>query len=318
MIKELGQIVTCRPDCTYGRPELRAVRAAVRRKDLSRVTRALAGQPDHDVRADLVYVAAEELVRRHGRAVPDWVRGWFDSAADDPHAWALRGAHAVLRAWKIRGYRRAASTSPDLFHQFHRVLSGAEEVCREAAALAPGDPTPWVLLVHMARGQEIGPDATLRRFGALTARCDTHLRGNEQVVLSLSPKWGTPVETLQGLVDEQYRAAAPGSPVRMNLVQAYIERWYNLAPAERQAFLARASVRSRAEIAISGWLEYGDTEGQHALHNSAAFWYTITGQHALARPHFIATRGHAKTFPWSYLPHPAWEFRKGWLSALRG
>ncbi|MDH6109794.1 hypothetical protein P3T36_005405 [Kitasatospora sp. MAP12-15] len=307
-----------RMDSTYGRPELISARDAARRKDLFHVSSALAGELDPNVRADIAYVAAEELVRRHGAELPEWIDGWLTSSGDDAYAWMLRGTHEVLRAWKVRGYQRAAHTKSGSFRSFWEILGDAEAMCRRAAHLAPEDPTPWVLLVHMARGQQVGVDQTVERFAEVVARCDTHLRGNEQLVLSLSPKWGTPVGVLQRFVENQYRSVPIGSPVRMNLVQVYIERWFNLPSTEKQAFVNRSTVRKQAERTISNWLDHGNVESQQSLHNFAAFWYTITGQHSLARPHFEASAEYVKEFPWSYMAFPVRSYRQGRRAALRG
>ncbi|MFD5410765.1 hypothetical protein [Streptomyces nojiriensis] len=306
-----------RVDHTYGRPELTAARDAVGRRDLSAVTLALTSTVDHDVRADITYVAAEELVRLYGPEIPEWAETWYAAANDDGIAWTLRGAHEVLRAWKIRGYQRARYTDAATFRSFGEALQGAEVMCRRAVQLCPDDPVPWVLLVHMARGQEIGPAGTLERFSELTSRSDAHLRGNEQMVLSLSPKWGTPFRVLEGTIDHQRRTAPAGSPIHLNTVQAYIELWFNLPVSERGELTGKDSVRMQAEEAISGWLEEGITEGRHALHNFAGFWYTITGQHSLAKPHFAATAGYVKEFPWSYKPFPVLSYQRGRRAARK-
>ncbi|MGW2402462.1 hypothetical protein ACWCYY_38550 [Kitasatospora sp. NPDC001664] len=308
---------TARLDRTYGRTELIAARDAIRRGDTSSVVHAMADFSDHNVRADIAYVAAEELVRLHGTEIPTSLQHSFENLADDANSWTLRGAHEVLRAWQIRGYARASQTDQAAFRGFRDTLQGAEQICYTAAGYAPEDPLPWVFLVHMARGQQIGPRRTLERFAELDRRSPAHLHGNEQMVLSLSPKWGTPFPVLQNAIEEQRSTAPAGSPVHLNIVQAYIELWFDSPASERLGVTAKYSIRNTIEKAVDGWLEHGNIEGQHALHNYCAFWYSLTGQHDRAKPHFEAAAGYIKAFPWSYHLFPVRSFQKSSRAARK-
>ncbi|MBP2474112.1 hypothetical protein JOF53_002984 [Crossiella equi] len=284
---------------TYGSPELEAVRCAARTGDRAGLGALLAAAQDSDDRSDAVLVAATTVVEQHGTTVPRWLLEWVTSTPGDALAWTVRGAVEVLRAWELRGYHRTRGDGLG----FGQVLASAEVMCTRAAELDPRDPTPWVWLVHMARGQGIGALNTARRWAEVVRRAPQHLRGHEQMLTSLSPKWGTSVQVMSDFVQDAVSVAPAGSALHLLVPRGYVEQWVDLSPAQQRRFLNRVDVWDHAQQAIDRWLHPHGTDPRARIsgHNLVAFWYSLWGTHHLARPHFEATRGHVDRYPWSYL-----------------
>ncbi|MGO1049390.1 hypothetical protein [Crossiella sp. CA198] len=288
-----------REGLTYGSPELEAVRAAARAGDRTAVAALIACAQDSDDRSDTVLVAAATVVACHGGTVPRWLLDWVTGEPGDPIGWTLRGAVEVLRAWEIRGYHRVREPGPG----FPRMLDAAEVMCARAAQLDPADPTPWVWLVHLSRGQGGDPADLRERWARLRALAPQHLRGHEQMLISLSPKWGHPPRVMTEFVTGAAATAPVGSALNLLVLRGYIEEWVECSPGAQRRLLERPEVRAHAQQAVDRWLHpHGvDPRARISGHNLVAFWYSLCGEPELARPHFEATRGHADRYPWSYL-----------------
>ncbi|MGW0518164.1 hypothetical protein [Crossiella sp. NPDC003009] len=284
--RRLCSLPEAREGLTYGSPELEAVRAATRAGDRTAVAALIACAHDSDDRSDAVLVAAATVRAGHGTSVPRWLLEWVTSEPGDPIGWIVRGAVEVLRA----------ETLPS-------ALATAEVMCARATELDPADPTPWVWLVQLARGQRLGPAETARRWHRLRALAPQHLRGHEQLLASLSPRWGHPPEARIAFVTEAAATAPVGSALNLLVLRGHIEQWAELPGRARRRYTDRADVREQARAAVARWQHpHGvDPRAKISGHNLVAFWLSLCGEHQLARPHFEATRGHADRYPWSYL-----------------
>ncbi|GAA5194024.1 hypothetical protein GCM10023322_57400 [Rugosimonospora acidiphila] len=289
-------------DITYGRPELSAVRDAARvPNNWGPLCGTLTdGVVDGEDRSDRVAVAAATIVRGTRGRVPPGLDAWLSTRPGDPSALLLRGAVEVLRAWEVRGARLASQTEGRRLAEFVSVLGHAESLCRAAAQLAPTDPTPWLYLLHMARGQQVGAQETLNRLARLELCSPGHLAGYYQAVYSLSPMWGTPVEVMREQVGKWTAAAAPGSPLHSLLFVANFEWWRRDRLAHADVFQdeqARDEARRAADLMT---MEPCQRPADYLAHNYAAGWFSYTGERKRALAHFRLLGGHCTRFPWDY------------------
>lgn len=308
MLKPLARLrmPRVRLDITYGVPELTAVRDAVRNGNRHELDRLVKDCADADDRSDRVFVAASTAVAVGDIAAPEWISLWVEEEPKNPVAWTFSGAVETLRAWKVRGYARARSTATPTLKGFQAILGDAEVMCREAAALAPEDAVPWVWLVQMARGQEVGPHETFRRWHELTALAPQHLRGHHQMLLSISPKWGYHGSVMDEFVAAATDTAPDGSALHLLSVAAQVEHWLYLDDEESAAYVKEEAQAARARAAIGRWLHSRGTDSRGVIsgHNLAAFWHSLRGGHGEAKPHFELTHGYCDQFPWAYLGDP--------------
>lgn len=295
-----------RLDVTYGVPELEAVRTAVREESLQELCRLLKDCADADDRSDRVFVAASIAVGVADIAGPQWVSRWVREEPKNPVAWTVAGAVETLRAWNVRGYARARHTARPALKGFHAILGDAEAMCRKALELAPEDPVPWVWLIQMARGQEVGLDETVRRWHGMTVLAPQHLRGNHQMLLSISPKWGYPGWVMDEFVENATEAAPDGSALHLLPVAAQVEHWLDLEGQPSVIYVKDDAQLTRARAAIAHWLHPSgaDPRGVISGHNLAAFWHSLPGSFNEAKSHFELTRGYCDRFPWAYLGDP--------------
>ena len=83
---------------------------------------------------------------------PGWLDSWSDAEPSSPDVAVVRAQSSVVKAWTVRGARRAVVTTRAQFQGFHQILRTAADEAMQAAEMAPKDPTPWMTMVTAARG----------------------------------------------------------------------------------------------------------------------------------------------------------------------
>jgi hypothetical protein len=287
---------------SYGDPALERVRSAARAGDRPLLSAALRDVVrDREDRSDRVAVAAEMIEALHGTQEVPWLEQWCRLEPDDPDAFTVAGAATTLRAWRIRGYALAHATPASRLNAFSFALASAEQLCRRAAAIDKADPTPWVWLLHMARGQQIGPRSTRLRWEKLMHRDPLHYRGNLQAVYSLSSRWGFSPQHPVALAAEITACAPAGSPLHALVAAALVEGELRTAGGEKSWQREDSPARARVDAAAAklAGANHNRPAGISAF-NQMAYWYCVSGQHAQAWPYFEALGDRRETWPWEY------------------
>ncbi|MFF5217826.1 hypothetical protein [Micromonospora sp. NPDC000442] len=286
-------------DITYGRPDLLAVRNAARKGDWPGLMDAIkAGLSDDEDRSDRVEVAVQTLIGRWKVVVPAQFEQYIASLGADATAYLLRGALEVERAWLLRGGALARYTGAEQMSSFHQGLHCAEELLQASAALAPADASPWVWLLQLARGLEIGPQRTGERREELAKRNPYHFRGHYQAVMSVTPHWGYSAAFTAQCAREWTDGHPIGSPTHALIHIANFERWRrdNTGTPLRKDIDALERAR-QASTRMN--LASCERPGEILAHNYAAAWFSVIGDRKSARPHLALIRGRATRWPWN-------------------
>lgn len=144
----------------------------------------LAGTPrEGEVRLQRVQAfagaASLELAARPGVGGA-WLRAWRAEAPEDPGAAAVHAEFLVQQAW-----RSSAVGSED----FRILLDEARTVAEEAAALAPADPVPYVVLLAVARGLGYTPEEFDQLWAKVIDRAPAHFGAHLAALHYWSGKW---------------------------------------------------------------------------------------------------------------------------------
>ncbi|KAF5996631.1 hypothetical protein [Streptomyces sp. WAC00263] len=142
-----------------------------------------------------------------------WLTRWSQDRPDSGDAATLRAHVLLLTGWAIRGDGFAREVPAPHMRQFHDHLHAAVETAQQAAALAPEDPGPWVVMVTAARGLKYSHAQFRSLWNELTRRAPGHFMGHLQALEYWTPKWhGTDREML-AFGERAIYHCAPGSPV---------------------------------------------------------------------------------------------------------
>ena len=286
-------------DITYGRPELLAVRTAASEDDWPGLMDAFtAGVSDDEDRSDRVEVAVQSLARRWETTVSAQFEEYLTSLGADATAYLLRGALEVELAWLVRGLALARYTSGTQMSGFHQRLHQAEEWLQASAALAPADASPWVWLLHLARGLEIGPERTGERREELARRSPYHFRGHYQAIMSVNPHWGYPAAYTAQCAREWTDGHPVGSPTHALIHIANFERWRRDntgTPLHKDVDSLERARQASTRMNMASC----ERPGEILAHNYAAAWFSVIGDRKSARPHFALIRGRVTRWPWN-------------------
>ncbi len=127
----------------------------------------------------VVESAGTDWERRHAlvsalasRADEDdrWLRAWLAAEPDNPIALSAYASTLSTTAFAIRTASRAEDVERDQWEAFFRVLRQAPEHCEHAAAVAPHDPTPWVVLQTIAQGLQYDNDDYRKIFDEVVSQ----------------------------------------------------------------------------------------------------------------------------------------------------
>jgi hypothetical protein len=276
------------------------------------------GVRDDEDRSDRVEVAVQTLVGRWKTTVAPDFEAYIESLRGDATGYLLRGALEVERAWLVRGGALARYTADSQLSGFHKGLHRAEEWLLAAAELAPADASPWVWLLQLARGLEIGPERTGERREELAKRSPYHFRGHYQALMSVNPHWGYPAAYTALCAREWTEGHPEGSPTHALIHIANFERWRR----DNTGIPLRTDVEAleRARLASTRMnLTSCERPGEILAHNYAAAWFSVVGDRKSAKPHFALIRGRLTRWPWNDIAaNPAAAYRSHRLRAALG
>ncbi|MGW5563276.1 hypothetical protein ACWEWD_07630 [Streptomyces tendae] len=270
--------------------ELIAVRAALAQGRWQSVRSLLVHTGDDwDRRGHRVAVLAKE-----SHCAP-WAREWLLAEPDSADASVLLALALVHRA--LRGEEKPARV---------------REACRDAAALVPDDPTPWLGLLMLERSLGADEDV-IRVFDEVRGRYADHHHAHHLMVARLAERGGDggadPLHEVYDFANWAAEQAPADSPLAILPVVAHAERYRVLAAAGHESPDPSASghwVGRRARLvmktAFDWWLEWEQDGHPRRLIdlNFLAHAKSCEGRGAEAAALFHRIGEHATPAPWSY------------------
>ncbi|MFF3847594.1 hypothetical protein [Streptomyces sp. NPDC002328] len=252
---------------------------------------------------------ARSLLARTG---DDWDRRGHRIAvlALDPHAAAWAGewllaepdsadAAVLLALARVRGALRGTHDP-----------AAARAACRDAAALAPADPTPWLGLLRLER--DAGADA-VRIFEEIRIRHRDHHHAHHLMVALLAERRAAagpdPLHEVYDFAAWAAEQAPADSPLVILPIVAHAERYRalavrGLAPADPATAPHWRDHRCRdvMKAAFDWWLEWEHDDHPRRLVdlNYLAHAKVCEGRPAEAAALFHRIGDHVTPAPWSY------------------
>ncbi|MGW5396062.1 hypothetical protein [Streptomyces sp. NPDC003952] len=293
-------------------PALTPLRAAALAGDWESLAAAFGAVSDEDDRtlASLVVAetpGSEEFLRLTAERLPH-----------DPLARTLYADRLLTTGWQIRTGDYAAFVTGSRLGEFHAHLRRAEALLIGVCAEHPENALAWYLRLKTARGLQLGPSETRRRYDRLAEHHPHHFGGQQQLLQQVLPKWGGSWEEAEAFADACAAKAAPGSPAAALVGIVQLEHWLHLIHTEhdeaeeyvedpvRHAALTRAAAASVLHPDF-------DSARHHAVaaHGVFATLHCLAGRWDEAAPHFRALGNRLSAFPWEYLDDdPVAEFER--------
>ncbi|MDN0196004.1 hypothetical protein [Streptomyces sp. S.PNR 29] len=251
------------------------------------------------------------VLAREPYCVP-WAREWLLAEPESADAAVLLALALVRGALRGKG-------KPDR----------AREACRDAAALAPADPTPWLGLLMLERALGAEEDV-VRLFEEIRSRYADHHHAHHLMVARLAERRADagpdPLHEVYDFAGWAAEQAPADSPLAILPVIAHAERYRVLAAAGHEPPDPAASghwsgrrARQVMKAAFDWWLEWEQDGHPRRLIdlNFLAHAKVCEGRGAEAAALFHRIGEHITPAPWSYPdrdPHTA--FRAARASAL--
>jgi hypothetical protein len=277
-------------DPALGDEELIAARAALSQGRWGDV-RALLSRTgnDWDSRGHRLVVLGE------GKSAAAWAGEWLLAEPESPDAAALYACAAVFRA-------AAGRQSPQ----------SARDACLRAARMTPGDPTPWLGMLILARRTGTDDDQ-VRAFDQVRGRHRGHHHAHYLMTQVLAERQKTdrddPFHEVYEFAEWAADEAGTGSPLAVLPLVALVERYRVLAaagalPAAPAGLPYWTSPRARTSLrgAFDWWLDW---DGGHHPRlpldlNYLAYAKFHSGDTVEAAALFNRIGPLATRAPWSY------------------
>nr|WP_296065513.1 hypothetical protein [uncultured Actinoplanes sp.] len=283
-------------------PEVTDLRAGLAARDWAAVRAVLDAAPGPVARTMLLRIGAG-LDRKNTEGLEAFLRHAANSDARDGSAAAMLAFHLIDIGWEVRSGYRAEHVSRSQFATFHEWLRLAETVLREAIARHPHDPALWVARLTSARGLELGPAETRRRYDKLTAVDPHHLPGQIQFLQSLCPKWSGSWELLHPWCREAMLAAPPGAPQGGLVADGHLEHWMEIGGGgvgKTYLTTVRGELHEAAERSV--WHpDFGREHGWTYAANYFAMAFSLLDDQPAARRTFELLGNLGQEMPWQYL-----------------
>ncbi|MCX5194921.1 hypothetical protein OOK31_13585 [Streptomyces sp. NBC_00249] len=291
-------------------PALAPLRAATVAGDWDALATAFEAIPDEDDRTLACRVVAETTRSQL------FLRLTAERLPRDPLARTLYAARLTTMGWEVRTGARAAHVAAERFEEFHGYLRRAERLLIEVCAEHPGYALAWHLRTVTARGLELGPSETRRRYDRLTEHHPHHFSAQSQLLQQLCPKWGGSWEAAEAFAAECLEQAPPGSPAAALVAIVQLERWLALAETDHDDAEEYVEDRARhAALTQAAAASVLHPDFDSARPHSVTAHGVFAAVHCLARrwdeaaPHFRALGNRMSAFPWEYLgSDPVREF----------
>ncbi|GAA2710398.1 hypothetical protein [Actinoplanes palleronii] len=226
---------------------------------------------------------------------PHWVHTWEATVPGDATVAILRAEGLTELAGQARGGASARNTSPEQFHEFHRLSALAAEAGQRAVELNPDDPYPWVtrLDAMFANGRQHREEFDTA-LGEALARDEFHFEAHLMAVSFRCQKWFGSHEEMFAAAREPAAAAPPGSSVTLLPLLAHFEyalREYGFESraeslAAKTDYFRRPEVIQEIEWCAGKWRAAGEPR---------LIGRGVTLRHWLALANHLADRDRAGT-----------------------
>lgn len=233
-------------------------------------------------------------------ARPRWLRAWRAEDGDDPDAALVAAELEICLAWEARTSARAQHVSRKQFEIFFRTLHQAVPVIEKAVELNPGDPVPWSVALHHARGIQ----APRRDFDELLLHvmdCDPdHYGCHSSALQYLCAKWYGSHEEMFDFAETAAARARPGRLLAALPIEAVTE--YLTEHPGRRGPVPRQRVNAAVDRALEvcAGYEAGDRDAAR-IRNHLALALVRCGRWEEALRQFELIGTDVRKFPWAYL-----------------
>lgn len=239
----------------------------------------------------LAGAAAQELAETPGTGGM-WLRHWRVVAPKDA------GGAAVQAEFLVQQALRDPSSQ-----DYRMILEEARTVCAEAALLAPGDPTPYIIELGVARGLGASAAEFQSVWETVVSRAPQHMGAHLAALRYWSAKWHGSQEE----ADAFARRAAGGAPAGSLLPALPLFAVHDHLPdvVLVRSLFDGAVVRQAVEAALyaAAHAPADHPVLPHVRHLLA--WFLVNGeQYGPALEQFRAVDGHIGAIPWTYEPDP--------------
>ncbi|OII68651.1 hypothetical protein [Streptomyces sp. CC77] len=233
-----------------------------------------------------------------------WLDAWEAAAGpDDPDVAVVRVEFTIQLAGALRGSDWAKNTTDEQFAGFFRVLPQAVERIQRAAELNPGDPTPYISEMAVARGLNY-PHGDVRRIWKTITRLDPYNYPAHIVALPYwYARWHGSDELAASFSREASEQAPPGTLLRMlPLIVWWDHRDDGAKEADFRTPELVAMVDAALVDAAAAPTDHPDLpRTRHLL----AYFLARQGRWEAALELFRLVDGHVGAAPWSQYDFPA-------------
>ncbi|GAA3869254.1 hypothetical protein GCM10023084_23050 [Streptomyces lacrimifluminis] len=227
----------------------------------------------------------------------DWLIAWEADGPDDPDAAVVRASSTVMLAGQLRGAQWAKHTTREQFDGFHRMLRRSRDEIARAAALNPGDPTPYISEITVATGLSYPHSEMDKLWAQITARAPHHYEAHWRALQYWCKKWcGS--ERLAAEFAERAAASAPlGSLLTVLPLIAHFEHDESDDNAADRApeMIARVNA-GLADAAAADPAHPRLPELRHLL----AYYLSLQDRDEAAIEQFKLVDGYVNALPWRY------------------
>ncbi|BDH04943.1 MULTISPECIES: hypothetical protein [Streptomyces] len=259
-----------------------------------------------ETRSDFALRAHRSLVLASEAAGTDLVERWL-AEEPSPEAALMWARVAVQRAM------RAADARDERAEALERIALAA---CERAAALAPGDPTPWVAKLAMARLHQLrepapqglltAPPGPWRLFAHILSLDPYHREGHHRFLSFFFTRHGGSVNAAWDVAAFLSQRAPADSALRLLPLVALVES-YNPTQLLADRVWEQPQWRSTALAAYRNWLPtVAGSRFTPVLDLAYLAHALVMGQSEFeARAVFAAMGPYASRMPWSAFGDPA-------------
>lgn len=297
-------------------PDLVAVLDEIRRtQDWHPAAQLLAtttGPDDWELRwqrvQTLAGAAAFELVQAPGKGAR-WLRTWRLEAPKEPGGAVVHAEFLVHQARQSQGDTKSA--------EYRIILEEARAICADAALLAPGDPTPYIVELAVARGLAYRQADFEELWSKIAARAPHHMGAHMAALHYWCEKWHGSKEEADAFAQKAAATAPeksllPALPMfavfehlpDVNVVRGLFESAV-VSQAIQGALYATRSVPADHPVL------------PHVRH--LLIWFLVRAErYAEALEQLRYVDGHVGAVPWSYGPDPAAHYATYRTLAIAG
>jgi hypothetical protein len=232
--------------------------------------------------------------------LPDIVR----NNLDDPLPLLVQGVRHIGWAWEARTGRLAEYVDADQFALFFERLRIAEDCLQSVVRREPDNATAWASLITTARGLQLGPAESRRRFDQAIMAHPGHLTAHNMMLQNLCAKWSGSHEAMFDFARTAFSGAAPGSDLGVMIAYAHLERMITYdTVAEMFGYLRSAEVATELAAAADRSVrhaQYKRTRYWAVVHNTFAAVLGVSRQWRAAAYMFDVVEDTVTESPWRY------------------